>query len=51
MYKRQVEKVYGAIDGIDDPLMFGTLVASEAFFTVDGVAGEFLQDDIGDEIL
>jgi hypothetical protein len=46
-----VEKVYGAIDGIDDPLMLGGLVAGKSLFAIDGMAGELLKDDPGDEIL
>lgn len=34
-----VEEVDGAINGIDDPLVIGILVAAEAFFAIEGVVG------------
>ena len=34
-----VEVVHGAVDGIDDPLAVGVLVAGDAFLAVERVAG------------
>ena len=46
-----VEVVHGAIDGIDDPLPRAGLVPRDAFFAVDGMVGECLEDDVRDEVL
>ena len=46
-----VEEIHGAIDGIDDPLARGGLVAGDAFFAVECIGGAGIEQDLGDEIL
>ena len=46
-----VEVVHCAIDGIDNPLEVTLLIAGDTFFAVEGVIGEFCEQDFGEEIL
>lgn len=46
-----VEEVDGAVDGIDDPLIVGFLIAADAFFAIEGVVGELAGDALKDEVL
>ena len=46
-----VEEVDGAVDGVDDPLEFGVLIAAESFFAVEGVVWELFGDALEDEVL
>ena len=46
-----VEEIDGAIDGIDDPLELGVLIAAEAFFAIEGMVGILGSDAGEDEIL
>ena len=46
-----VKEIYGAIDGVDDPLVFGVLIAAETFFAVQGVIWVVGSDTSKDEIL
>ena len=44
-----VEKIHRAVDGVDDPLVLGGLVAANALLAVDGVVGVAVEDDRLDE--
>ena len=45
------EVIYGAVDGIDDPLDIAIAASFAAFFAEDGVIGEAGEDHVGDELL
>ena len=46
-----IEKIYGAIDGIDDPLTVGILISCDALLAVKRVARTGTEQDSGDEVL
>ena len=45
----RVEEIHGAVDGVDDPLVFARLVACEAFLSIDCVAWMAVENDRFDE--
>ena len=45
------EVIYGAVDGIDDPLDIAVATGFAALFAEDGVIGEACEDHVGDELL
>ena len=44
-----VEKIHRAVDGVDDPLVLGGLVAAKAFLSVNRMVGVAVEDDGFDE--
>jgi hypothetical protein len=46
-----IEKIHCAINGIDDPLAVGFLIASDAFFSIERVTGAGIEQDLGDQVL
>ena len=46
-----VEKIHGAIERIDHPLMIARLVAHDSLLAVERVLRKFLQEQFGDERL
>ena len=40
-----IEIIHGAIQGIDDPLVFAGLITHDSFFTVKGVLGKLFEKE------
>ncbi len=49
--RNAVEIIHGAIERIDDPLVFAGLVAHDSFLAVKRMLGKFFQKQLGDQLL